>query len=346
MPVISNSLALHWTGATGSVTREPLREEYTAVWRLRTDNPQEQARSILIWFAANVAPLGSDYQYADDPAATARLEKLDANRAPGSVDTWLVVGRYVTPEDEEGEDKNGNPTSDPLEFRPHIEVADAQYTKPAHRSQYAGGYHGTAHNFLLPLFDWNAPVNSALQPFNPAAEMDDSRQIVTIRRNWTVCPADDAEQWMNSVNQLEITIQAFGFLKRIPPHCGRIRGFRGSLARQNSQDFWQLSLSVDCRRDSWVEPILDQGIHARAFDGDPDGNGGSYSPGTRPPGVPQVRRLLGRNQAPIVDPVLLDGDGQPLDPEGTGKLDPVFGQWLHYERRVWQAFFMFFGIAS
>lgn len=63
----------------------------------------------------------------------------------------------------------------------------------------------------------------------------------------------------------------------------------------------------------WLEHYeIDRGLVARAAPGDPDGFGGVVASGQSVDGVPLSRRIVGADGHTIDEPVLLNGEGQPL----------------------------------
>lgn len=337
------STGLHWTGATGVYSEDGA--EYTAVHRVDTDDPTHQAQTVLAWFRGNVVELGDAYSYSADTDADAVAKRMRAKRDMKTLTRWLITVSYGPIDDEDGKDSNGNSTSNPLDFRPTIRANTVQYQRPVDTSKFLGGYHGTA-AAMMPVGDMLTPCNSVGMPFNPRPMRDDSRTTVTVTRNLATWDADEAELWCNAINQNTFTIAKFGFIGLFAQRTTRIRSFSADLRRQNSIDFWEGSCTFDRDPRRWVDPLLDQGVHARALDGDPDGRGGFFSASSpRPKGIPQIRRLLDNDEMPISDPVLLDGDGQPLDLSEM-PIRPVFGRWLHYTERPYQGLAFLSGIIS
>ena len=340
MAVIPGSISLHWHGSTGSVSREPLGAEYTAVWRLWVDDPNDQAQTVLTWFQNNVVLLGTAYDYAGDTAASvARADRIRARRELGSTDIWQVVVNYTTPQDEEGEDASGNATLVPTDFRPTLDLSMVTYSEPVEESEFHGGYKGKAKQFI-PKNTWVMPMNSALVPFNPPAEKDAHRIVLRVTRNMLTFDGDEADKYANTVNAQPFKVNYRGVTMRFKKLEAKIREWSLAMRRQNGLDFLEVSCVIDRAsrtkdNTTWIQEIVDRGLAARALDGDPDGKGGVISPGTHvwPKGVPRLRKLVDNDQNPITEPVLFDGDGQPIDLAKAPKpIEPVYGKWLHYRQ--------------
>ena len=331
MAVLPATLQLHWAGATGNVQREPLGASYTAIYRVQTDDPLDQAQTLLLWAQVNIAPLGSPYVYAGDTAASvARLDRIRAERDPGSTVVWNLIFDYTTPQDEDGEDEDGDPTLDPLKFRPRISMQTVQYTRPVHKAMFLGGFHGHAAR-AIPRGELSAPMSSLIVPYNPLPEMDDSRVVLSIEKNVATVNGNEVGGLANLVNKNTFTIDKFGFRMVFEEFTVKTRDWDVQLRRQNGIDFWEVKMSMDYKQNGWEEELLDIGVLGRRTDGDPDGRGGTISYYDCPPvpGVPVVDRLVDSDETPISDPVLLDGDGQPLD-LAAEPVKPVYGKWLYY----------------
>ncbi|MGB0889603.1 MAG: hypothetical protein ACPGWS_04905 [Solirubrobacterales bacterium] len=327
---------LHWRGATGSHKRAE-GSEYTAVYRVISTDAQAQAQSVINWFRTNVVELGDDYAYAGDSATTTAIaNRISAERDLESVDTWVVVVSYGQADDpEEGKDENGNPTDIPTEFRATIRAWTVDQSEPVESAKYLGGYKLFAHG-IIGLNNRVIPMNSALVPFHPGLEREVAYQQIEVIRNLAAYDGDGILDVMNRVNTVRFRINRDGFTKTCEAMTARINYAKADLRLQSGEEFWEAVVGVLHNPDGWDDEIADRGLHARAAAGDPDGRGDSFTADDPRfvPGVPKVRRLLDEDEQPIAVPVLLNGDGRPLDPNAVPAgetLEPVMGRWLKYE---------------
>lgn len=342
MAVIHSTWTEHWRGATGAVTRDPLASEYTAVYRVQTDDPDDQAQTVLLYVQTQRILLGSPYTYAGDTALGVSVaNRITADRELGSTDWWVVVVSYATPGadgDDDGLDNNGDPVLDPLDFRPRVSMATVTYQKPCEKAEYIGGL---AVNVRRPVGWEGPPMNSAFVPYNPLPPMDDHRQVFTIARNVPNVDCDFMET--NIINLLPFNLvyipsPGHAIVKEFPKYTGKLRDWRCQLRRTNGVDHWEVSCVLDHNKDTWVTELLDRGIHADAADGKPDGKGGEFGSSDAfgnprpavPVGVPCVRRLIDDDSNSIDEPVLLDGNGKPI-PCDQEPIVPVYGRWLCYD---------------
>jgi len=328
------STTLQWNGASGTWSLGS-GHQYTAHWRVITDDPYEQAATIINYFAAAVVPLGAFYQYASDPTDLKAIAKdIRATRDLGSTTVWNVIVEYGPEDEDEGEDEDGNPTEDPLKFRPDISWQTVQYTRPVERSTYLFGFRGkTAER--VPEGSFVIPMNSSMIPFNPGLEMDDARGVLRVQRNLATIAADEITDLMNVVNQSPFQINKWGFSKSFLSRTAKVRDVSIAFRTLNGIDYWDVAVFADYRSGTWVEGVIDRGVNGRALAGDMTGHGGTISgsgqggPGDVPPGTPKTRRFTDLYEEPLPDPVLLDGDGHALDLE-LSPLSPVVLDYLHY----------------
>jgi hypothetical protein len=138
-------------------------------------------------------------------------------------------------------------------------------------------------------------------------------------------------------------IAKYGFTAVCPELTLRIREWSAALRRQNNVDFWETACTLERNRYTWIDDVLDRGRLKRALAGDPDGRGGQFTSGQIPAGAPAVGAMVGPDEEPITDAVLLDGDGQPLN-LAMQPIVPIYGRWLSYDRRELESIPFFSGI--
>lgn len=331
---------LHWNGATGSHSNSS--PEYTAVYRLFSDDPDDQSQTAIAYVLANIAALGDSYAYANDANASALLDRIDANRELGTNNVWIATLHYAVPSgddgtEEGGTDSDGNPTNDPLEFRDEVSIDSVQYTVPMLKAEYLSGFGGMV-GPKWPPGKIGPVVNSCLMPFDPPPEADDSRQVVTIKRNRLAFDADE-HAFENVVNNQNIGFVYRGVTKVFMKYTAKIRRVGCAMRRVNNIDFLEVSITIDHKRDGWRFEFLDQGMYANQCQNQPNGRGGEIGPGDILEGTPPVRALADPDEQPITQPVLLDGHGQPLDV--CNNAAPCYIKYRYHEERDYKALAIF-----
>ena len=99
--------------------------------------------------------------------SVAVAKRITANRIQPTLKHWEVVVEYSPRDNDELDrvDDDGNPTDDPLDWRPRIAVGSNIYRQLVEKAYYRGGY---AAGFDYTSGDFIPPMNSAGQPFtNP-----------------------------------------------------------------------------------------------------------------------------------------------------------------------------------
>ncbi len=323
--------ALHWTGATGSWEAD--RREYTAVYHVWTDDPLDGPKAIIDYFYAHgLAVLGSSYSYGHDSDPWAYCVKMDPQRADRSAKQWSLVLSYETRdrEKEQGRDKNGDPTDDPLQFHSELDVGKAQFQSPVERAWNETRLPGRAVGTL------GAVTNSAGTVFDPPLMRDRSDMVYRITKYMDHFPDSTARQYLDAINSAAwtLTLRFQQFTATFFRHEAKLQNLGGTFharviqlanGQPKLQRFWKNTYEIHSRDGGWIEEVVDRGLHAKAGLGDPDGRGGiiGFKPdgsamnnqemaAAFPPGTPPVRRLTDFAGQPIDEPVLLDLQGQPL----------------------------------
>lgn len=139
--------------------------------------------------------------------------------------------------------------------------------------------------------DGKGIVNSAGDPFDPTVMIDDSRQIVTLRKNLGFVPS-----WIltyrDAVNLAAFTVDGVSVGARI----GKIDDIQISEVQERNDIFYRaLTLKIAMNPDTWDTKVLDQGFRKK----DP-------SDGTK------RNNIISDDGTDPAKPVLLDGSGAVL----------------------------------
>lgn len=318
---------LVWNGSTGTY-RGLTDAEFTAIYQVFCNSGQDQSNTVISYVLANIAGMGDTYDYANDSSSYAFLKAIAPSFKKGSCDPWIweVRMEYGPNDIGSGEDQDGNPTDDPLDFRPVLTPRTVQYTKALEKAAYHDGFNGVMAG-LISAGDEVCPHNSAGVPFVPGLEAERAHMVVECQFNLSSFNGDTARTWINVVNTTAFDFTpAWGVLMTVAARESRVRDIHGVLKRMNGVEFFEQVWALEINPDTWLMEVVDRGFAARAMAGDPDGRGGTISGTDIIDGVPQLRRLVDFDQQPLTEPVLLNGDGQPLAPGDP----PVFLRWRGY----------------
>jgi hypothetical protein len=330
MAVIPSSVEFHWAGATGSVDRDgPV--EYTALWRIKVDDPLDQVQTILIWWQLNMFQLGFPYAYANDvfgSLATAR--NISATRQLETTDSWTVQVQYSREDDDAKKTPDDEHTTDPLQYRPIIRASSNAQTVPGHKMFYRGGLDaaigakiGTAAT---------VPVNSLLKPYDPLPELDEYIWYISVEQNLATFDAN--ESYVGYINKDAFLVNYKGFTRGpIVPFQSKIRDCEAEFMRENSVDFWKIRYYIEILPDGedYFTRLPDIGMDSLACDGDPDLHGKTVGSGTGFTPYTEARArevaMIDIHGMPVRSPILLNGAGRALDICGPSPIVPFFGVW-------------------
>ena len=155
-------------------------------------------------------------------------------------------------------------------------------------------------------------VNSAGDPFDPPAMMDDSRRVVTVEKNLAVVPTWILD-YQDAVNSDTFTIDGIAIaIGKAKMQAVTV----GPRQRRNGTIFRTVNFTIHLQREGWLLDILDAGFRRKI-------SGGREN-----------IRNSGDGELPTA-PVPLDGNGQPIDdPTPT---NCVFLQFAVYKTRAFSS---------
>lgn len=317
MAVLSH--ALHWKGATGSVTvapGKPPQPTYTAVYKVQTNSPLDQAGTVIKYFldTAGLPKPGDAYAYAHDYDPLARLKSITPERATGSAYLWYVALGY-SPKDETKDggkpDANGNLTNDPLKWVEEITVSESYVSEPVRKAKYLGGGKGKFHAAATAK-PWRPVTNSAFTPLVPGLEKQVSIRNWSFTKNTAQHDDQLLGTYITAINKDVVVIikgAPYNLFAVWQKHQAKVTGISVSYHWEPSGFYWRRTLNIALHPVDWDVEVFDEGKQQSAKEGDPDGRGGYYSSTDMIPGVPTLRQNAGPDDVPITDPLPLDGDG-------------------------------------
>lgn len=302
---------------------------------------------------------GDSYELANDSdrfavAASHTVKRLDKF-------LWHVMVKYEPLKGKTGRTTpDGEITDDWRLEGPTIEVRPIQMSRPAEFGAYIGkSLLQTAPNgppnFIGPMktgFDQRGPqaqnfarpggiaiaggianaiplTNSAWQQYDPPPDADYSRLGVTITRNHFRFPTVLMGKYQDVVNRDNFIININGFYLKVPKFAAKMQSISGAREFADESPFWSVryEFHLDLYR-GWRVDLLDRGYVETKEDTETselDNNGDNYPTATHK----QLQVVIDDKGMPMSEPVLLDGEGKKLSPDGT----PVYIRYAIYQER-------------
>lgn len=324
----------YWRGRSADLeyqAGQPVRGRFTRIFSC-TSTQVTEASVLAEFLATRTVLLGQPYP--EFPASVAK--RMRAVRVDGANDYYRIEIQYEPHDEEEqdqGHDDDGNPTFDPNLFHDEVDVSYTQISEAVEKAVYLGGFKGVAAGKVQPG-DVVVPMNSALQPFNPPLERELDIKVVRITKFRQDYDGAHFDQFQGRINKAPVTINKIQcrYRDKWGKHQARCKNIGGQFQITNGVKYWRVTFEIHVHPRSWDEEVPDRGLHARALLGDPNGKGGTISnkDNVHHIGVPALRRLVDPRGVPISDPVLLDGDGQPLVRGEGDQLEPVYITYQKY----------------
>lgn len=248
------------------------RRQYTRVFRVVTDTPFDGAQTAK--WAVGVPGPYADYITQNEVDLNCKVVRITPQQASNSRLIWYVTVDYDT----EFERKDGDPFAEPpkiaFDFEPFREPLPGVplevevFESPG---LVEGGVVPPTESYIT---NWGSGiVNSAGEPFNPPAERDAARPIVTYTRNEPNFSVATAVRYINSVNRT-----AWSGLQSRQALIKGIRSQRqirlNSTFGQSDIVFWETTYVFALKRETWDLQLLNIGSYSlsQAATFDEEGN--------------------------------------------------------------------------
>lgn len=292
---------------------------YTLVWTVLTSGRAVKAREVRL--APGIPRIGD--RHPDD--SSSRVVSVEPELQDNSDSFWHVTVDYEPPESGSIDQSNPPPDTDPPPFDPgipRITVETVPRSVPMEKDAYG-----------------RALVNSAGTRYVNVPEVEKSLIHMTVngRCRFDLWRPYFSRFWKDRVNSSEFLFFDPGTVRIIGlRQATEDLRFRDAGGNEVLRTVWSLGveLLID---DLWDVDVLDQGTYknpngvtnilmARQF------GGNTISPGlgAQPIGVTyaNLEKITDSGGEEVVEPVLLDGAGNPLE---SGE-EPVFTRWAGYKQ--------------
>lgn len=326
------------------------RHEWTAPYIVTVDNPRDDAQTIVDYLHTIGRGLRTTFRYADREDSTAWCKTVTPTRMPGSLFKWQVVCTYSpaeTPQPEEGQDPDGNPTDDPLDFRYEISSGVQMYQVPVYKAWNMDVMpkDGTSPGYVRALESLGPVHNSAGIVYDPPLMREVPETVLRVSGN--VSHYDQRYGYLaGTINQYTLhwaqEMGRYGFLEEtMSPCCVLCAGVSADYRHDNGIDYWRYTFEWRIRKrtdasggniglnpqDGFLESVLDRGLTRIANSGAPDGWGGTISPSDIKVGQAEAAAIRDWQGERVPELVLLDGHGRPLQGSNTFTAPPVYFRW-------------------
>ncbi len=198
------------------------------------------------------------------------LKSLTPKARAGSRLIWDVTGAYEERPDRQP-DEAENPLEEPTTLSWSSEARSVAESKDK---------------------DGKAIVNSAGQQFDPPLTGDRHTLVATLRYNSAVFNPVLGVDFQDSVNEAATTVGNVN----INPRQGKILEIGSEERFFEDLIYWEVTIKVGLRRETWDRVVLDMGIYGLDDDG-------------------KIVRLITEDGEEATEPLKLNGSGKVLDPQ-------------------------------
>lgn len=336
-------------GAAGSGSgRDPSTAiiSYSANYVLFCDDPLDGPK-VALDYCRNTSDMpwyGKPYSFGNDFDAEAICQKINPQKIVGAnmiaveVGFEPVKGSASAGSEADGQSIDLGVTGNPLNWHDEIELTYTQISTPIYGAYFQGFFPGGIANPLMKTGKYGPLINSAMDPFDPVPEGELDMQVLRISRNVYPYNANIPDMFIGTVNSnhVDITKPAYGFHMEFSPQVGKIKNISASFHITNRIPYYKQTIEVHKNPLGWRLSIVDMGLNRRQMPlGDKKDDGTAISDSDMKDYKPKVTPIRDENNFPILQPVLLNGNGQPLELD-KGK-DPVYLQYQYYPETDWSA---------
>jgi hypothetical protein len=337
------TVKLHSQGASGTATGTDngnVTASYRSAYRVQVSDPSDGPDYVLNYFLLNADypwP-GRTFHFGSSFDVSAVCRTVDANYEEKSNGWFTVSCTFVSErgggdqQQQTGTTPEGKNSQDPTQWHDEIDVSFTQISVPAEVAIFRGFVPQGINNPYLRPGRIGPVVNSALKPYDPTLEEEVDIKVIRITKNAKSYDGRFYSRYQGAVNNDTVTISknAYRFKETFKPYQGRIKVISGQFAIANGIPYWRQTIEVHVHpaEAGWRRFIVDRGMDARRGANDPNGKGGTVSASdVLNAGTVNHEAIKDSSGTPISEPVLLDGNGQPL---ATDK-PPVY---LVYSTRI------------
>lgn len=312
---------LHSAGASGSASGSADvgadKLSYRSQYRVYVDDPLDSPITIFKHFqkTASLPWPGRPFRFGNGFDAQTFCKSIDPQYVEGSGGQYTVSCSFESSakkDDEQGQNPEGQPASDPTSWHDDIEVSFTQISIPVEQAYFRGFVPNNIQNNDMKPGKFGPVTNSANVPFDPPLEEVLDIKVIRISKYFRNYDGAAASRYQGAVNNDNVTIvkSRYKFRESFRRYQGRINSLSASFQILNRFPVYRQTIEVHIHPSGWRRFVVDRGIARRACPGDPDGNGGTISLGEV--GKPSNAAITDEEGYPMTEPVLLNGNGQPL----------------------------------
>lgn len=323
------SVTHHWEGSSGEGRGSTASDgtfSYETKYIVQTDDANDQVDTVFKHFrnTGTLPYYGRSYTYANDTNSSIICTGLSAEKRESSRFIWDVTVHYESRSGSSEFPGGGEVTLpsgrgfDKLE----IDVSETSLTIPVEQAAYIQGFVGKAHQNVKKFPIWPV-MNSAFVTYDPPLEREIDICVYRFTASYETWDGPLWRKWRGVVNKIPVVFEHPGFRFRDSWELqkARIQSITGRPAiSTHGEPYWRITFefwvlpnpTFEERPMRWTKLVVDRGIHRRAWVADDDGNGGQWEEADFQDGMGRSEKILGPDGEPIDEPVLLDGNGQPL----------------------------------
>ena len=322
------------SGNASGTSGQTVKASYRASYRVTCSSAADTIDEVLKHFriTASLPWPGRRFKFGNGFNASVLCNDVQADQVEKGDGQFIATCKFESLEPQEGSDgqtPDGQQTENPLQFHDEIEVSYQSISIPVEKATLFGTDPLGINNPILQKGYQGPIINSAGKPYQTALEKEVRIKVLRITKYSAGYSDSIFEPYMDAINNDVFVINKpqYNFSMRVNIYRCKFGNIGSSFGLTNGIKFYRstVELLITKLPYGWLRLVPDMGRDRRQYpELDKDDFGNTISNDN----VLVSRRQLStsikdENGFPVQDPVLLDGNGQPLE---KGK-KPVFFIW-------------------
>lgn len=322
-------------GSSGSASGSDngtVKATYRSAYRVACNSPLDTVDEVLHKFRTTptLPWMGRAFRFGNGFNATVRCKSVDADQVENGDGRFIARCSFESldsQEQDQGQDPSGQATSNPFLWHDEIQVSFQNILIPVEQAKLFGTDPKGINASIKPGYI-GPIVNSAGDPMDPTLEEELRIKVLRITKNFQNYDDSAFSANVNAINNDVFTIDKLKnkFRMSVGKYQAKFGNPTADFQVSGNIAYWRVTgeLLINPLPLGWLRYVPDRGRNRRQMPGDKNNHGVTISPGDTPVTLVKLKTpILDADDNPILDTVLLDGNGQPHDQ----KKPPVYFIW-------------------
>lgn len=322
------------SGEASGTDSGTVKASYQSTYRVKCSSAADTIDEVLHHFrvTSSLPWMGRRFKFGNGFNASVLCKKVRVDQVENGDGRFLVSCAFESidssQDDNGGQQSNGQQTNNPLLFHDEISVGYQNISIPVEEAILYAFHPRPINNPRLKKGYKGPIVNSLAKPYDTPLEKESRIKVVRITKHFQSYDDSLYDDYLEAINDDAFTIDKpqYNFRMTIPPFRARFGDVQSEFAITNGIKHYRttIELLIIKRQYGWMRLVPDMGRDRGQFpEVDKDDFGNTITNNDTSVTRKQLSTpIKDKDGNPVQDPVLLDGNGQPLT-----KLPTVYMVW-------------------